>query len=107
MSKQTEIKVSSCKKSGMNQPIRLRNDDFTAKNIEFAENAFQTKGKLSKVKENAYTENAQISVYTQDFTVGPQVFNGQSACTMHSYLWLHSKIMGTQPIDIQGVTVSY
>ena len=35
MLKQIEIKVSLCKKSGMQQPIRLRKDGFTAKNIEF------------------------------------------------------------------------
>ena len=36
--KQTEIKVSLCKKSGIHQPIILRKDDLTAKNsIEFAE----------------------------------------------------------------------
>ena len=69
-------------------------------------NVFQTKRKLSKDKGNAYTGNAQISVYTQDFTVGPQVFNGQSDCTIH--IWGYtSRIMGTQPIDIQGVTVNY
>ena len=29
--------MSVCKKSGMYQPVRLRKDGFTAKNIEFAE----------------------------------------------------------------------
>ena len=33
--KQIQIKLSLCKKSGMHQPIRLRKDGFTAKNIEF------------------------------------------------------------------------
>ena len=38
MLKQTEIKVSLCKKSRIHQPIRLRKDCFTAKkSIEFAE----------------------------------------------------------------------
>ena len=38
MLKQTEIKVSLCKKSGIHQPIRLRKDDLNAnKSIEFAE----------------------------------------------------------------------
>ena len=37
MLKQIEIKVSLCKKSDMHQPIRLRKDGFTAKNIEFSE----------------------------------------------------------------------
>ena len=32
MLKQIEIKASLCKKSGMHQPVRLRKDDFTAKN---------------------------------------------------------------------------
>ena len=29
--------MSLCKKSGTHQPIRLRKDGFTAKNMEFAE----------------------------------------------------------------------
>ena len=63
------------------------------------------KGNFPKTKENTYTGNTQILVYTQDFTVGPQVFNGQSDCTIH--IWGYtSKVMGTQPIGIQGVTVS-
>ena len=38
MLKQTEIKVSLCKKSSIHQAIRLRNDGLTAKkSIEFAE----------------------------------------------------------------------
>ena len=35
-------------------------------------------GNFPKTNENAYTENTQISVYTQVFTVGHQAFNGQS-----------------------------
>ena len=38
MLKQIEIKVSLCKESGTHQPIRLRQDGFTAKkSIEFVE----------------------------------------------------------------------
>ena len=33
MLKQIEIKVSLCEKSGIHQPIRLREDGFTAKNL--------------------------------------------------------------------------
>ena len=38
MLKQTEIKLSLCKESGIHQPIRLRKDGFTAtKSVKFAE----------------------------------------------------------------------
>ena len=40
-----------------------------------------------------HAEETQISVYTQDFTVGYQFFNGQSDRTIH--IWGYtSKIMG-------------
>ena len=47
------------------------------------------KGNFPQTKENAFTENTQISAYTQDFTMGPQLFNGQSDCTIHT-CWVYA-----------------
>ena len=67
---------------------------------------FKLKGNFPKTKENAYTGNTQISVYTQDFTVDSNVFNGQLDCTIH-ILGYTSNTMGTHPCSIQEVTANY
>ena len=58
-------------------------DYLTIEITHFDRTDSKLKGNFPKTKENAYTRNTQISEYTQDFTVGPQVFNAQSDCTMH------------------------
>ena len=50
MSKQIEIKVSLCKRSGMHQPIRLRKDGFTAKKYELRSQSNYARTKRMWVK---------------------------------------------------------
>ena len=53
MLKQTYIKVSPCKKSGIHQPIKLRKTASLKKSIKFAESnllsVLETEVKLSKI----------------------------------------------------------